>query len=280
MRKKKPSSIKENNYNSKRRINISPRNSLIFSSSSRIPFVIDNSNIFNFTNDNKVDKKDFNTIPYTQALRIDQRNFYQILISVLAHEIDIIDIFYYKNPFDHISLSLSIYMFELCLDLTLNCLSYTDDVVSQKYNNNGSIKFFTSLSLSFMSNIFAGIISFIVAKLANYTESIEYIIKNVVYKKHYLLNMIKFKKYITIKLTLFYLVQLIINLCMFYYLIIFCTVYHKTQGSIMINYIIGISESMAISLGLSIITSLMRLLSIKYKWKSIYYTSKYFFENF
>ena len=67
---------------------------------------------------------------------------------------------------------------------------------------------------------------------------------------------------------------------MCYYLMIFCTVYHKTQGSIMINYITGVAESLAISLGLALITSLMRYLSIKYKWKSIYYTSKYFFENF
>ena len=82
------------------------------------------------------------------------------------------------------------------------------------------------------------------------------------------------------KLSAFFFVQMIFNLIMCYYLVIFCTVYHKTQGSIMINYITGIGESIAISLGLAIITSLMRYLSIKCKWKPLYYTSKYFFENF
>ena len=48
----------------------------------------------------------------------------------------------------------------------------------------------------------------------------------------------------------------------------------------MINYITGIAESMAISLGLAIITSFLRYLSLKYKWKNIYYTSKFFFEKF
>ncbi len=76
------------------------------------------------------------------------------------------------------------------------------------------------------------------------------------------------------------MVQGIINLGMCYYLMIFCTVYHNTQGSIMVNYIVGISESMLISLDLAIFTSLIRYLSLKYKWKSIYYTSEYFFENF
>ena len=83
-----------------------------------------------------------------------------------------------------------------------------------------------------------------------------------------------------LQINYFFIIQTIINLIMCYYLMIFCTVYHKTQGSIMINYITGVAESIAISLGLALITSLMRFLSIKYRWKSIYYTSKYFFEKF
>ena len=84
----------------------------------------------------------------------------------------------------------------------------------------------------------------------------------------------------TIKLTGFFVVQGIINLDMCYYLMIFCTIYHNTEGSIMVNYIVGIAESLLISLGLSIIISLIRYLSLKKKWKSIYYTSKYIFEKF
>ena len=61
---------------------------------------------------------------------------------------------------------------------------------------------------------------------------------------------------------------------------IFCTIYHKTQGRIMINYIVGIAQSIAISVGLTIIISLIRYLSLKNKWKYIYNTSKYFFEKF
>ena len=233
-----------------------------------------------FIRDEGVDKKELNTIPFTQALRIDNRNFFEIFLSVLIHEVKIMSIFYYRSPFSHLSITLSIYLFELCLDLTLNCLLYTDDVVSQKYNNNGSITFFTSLSLSFMSNIFASIISFIVGKLIDYNEILELIIRDVAFKNQYLLNIVKFKKYLILKLIGFYLVQTIINLSMCYYLMIFCTVYNKTQGSIMLNYLLGIAESMAISLGFTIIISLIRFLSLKYKSKYLYYTSKYLFENF
>ena len=236
--------------------------------------------LFRYLNDDEIDIKELNNIPYGQALRIDNRTYFQMFLSFLFHEIQIVDIFYYRNPFTHLSIILSIYIFELCLDLTLNCLLYTDDVVSEKYNNNGSIKFFTTLSLSFMSNIFAGIIAYIVGQLAEYSEFLEIIIKDVVFKQNYFLNIVKFKKYLVIKLTFFYILQTIINFGMCYYLMIFCTIYHKTQGSIMINYIVGIAESMAISFGLTLIGSLLRYLSLKNRWKNIYNTSKFMFQKF
>ena len=250
-----------------------------------IPYINknDQKDVYDFVNymvDKHINKKELNTVPFTQALRIDKRSFWEIFLSVLAHEIDIVDIFYYKNSLTHISINLSIYVFELCLDLTLNCLLYTDDVVSEKYNNNGSITFFTSLSLSFMSNILASIIAYVIGKLAEYGEIMELLLKDVVIKKQYFLNMIKFKKYLKLKISAFFIIQGLINFGMFYYLMIFWTIYHKTQGSVMVNYIIGIAESIAIALGLAFITSLLRYLSIKNEWRSIYYTSKYFFEKF
>ena len=166
------------------------------------------------------------------------------------------------------------------LDLSLNCLLYSEDVVSQKYNNNGHLKIITSLSLSFLSNIFGSIINFILSKLAEYSEVLEFIIKDSSYKKQYFSNILKFKKYCRLKLIFHYIVEIIFDLFLSYYLIIFCAVYHKTQGSIMINYIIGIAESCAISFGKAILTSFIRYLSLTYRWKNIYNTSKYLFEKF
>ena len=162
----------------------------------------------------------------------------------------------------------------------MNCFLYTEEVVSEKYNNDGSIGFFTSLSLSFMSNIFSGLITYVVGKLADYADAFELMIKETNKKNQYLLIVLKFKKYLKLKMAGFFIIQTIINICMCYYLMVFCTVYHKTQGSIMLNYFIGIAESMSISLGLTIITSLIRYFSLKNKWKNVYNTSKYFFEHF
>ena len=99
-------------------------------------------------------------------------------------------------------------------------------------------------------------------------------------KNQYLLTIVRFKKYLKIKLAVFFVTQTIIYFLMCYYLMIFCSVYNKTQLSIMINYIVGVGESMLISLGLTLITSIIRFVGIKYKWKYVYNTSRYFFEKF
>ena len=104
-------------------------------------------------NDDEIERNELNDISYRQALRIDNRHLFEIFTSVFIKEIEILNIFYYRSPYYHFSLAISIYLLESLLDLTLNFLLYSDDVVSEKYNNNGEISFITSLTLSLISNI-------------------------------------------------------------------------------------------------------------------------------
>lgn len=67
---------------------------------------------------------------------------------------------------------------------------------------------------------------------------------------------------------------------MTYYITIFCIIYSKTNLSILINYIFGILESMAFTFGLTVIITIMRFLSIKYKCITIYRSSQYLNDKF
>ena len=131
----------------------------------------------NNNNDDEIDKNELNDIPYIQALRIDKRQLIEIFTSIFIKEIGILNIFFYRNIYSHFSLVISTYLLESLLDLTLNFLLYSDDVVSEKYNNNGNLSFLTSLTLSFISNIVSSIIIFLISKLVNYPNIIEAIIK-------------------------------------------------------------------------------------------------------
>ncbi len=67
---------------------------------------------------------------------------------------------------------------------------------------------------------------------------------------------------------------------MTYYLFIFCTVYHNTQGSVFINYIIGMFISLATSIGMSIIIAILRIISIECRNNRLYIISRYLYEHF
>ena len=229
--------------------------------------------------DDDIEQRELNNIPYRQALRIDKRSLFQIFISVMINQIEFLSLFLYRNPFSHCTLTISIYLYELLLDLTMNCFLYNDDVVSEKYHNNGELTMFTSISLSFISNIVSSLIVFIISKLTNYTELIESIIREIKNKQKYISNYVRFFKYIKLRLGLFYFLQLITLLVMTYYLFIFCTVYHQSQGSIMVNYIIGACISLAISTGFSIIITSLRAISIKYKCHQLFNISKYLYDH-
>ena len=231
-------------------------------------------------NDREIEKNEINNVPFRQALRIDNRSFFEIIISVVIKEIEILGLYFYRSPYSHYSLTISIYLLESLLDLTLNFLLYSDDVVSEKYNNNGEISMLTSLTLSLISNIVSSIMVFMISKLANYTEIMESILKEVKYKKKYLRSIFRFIKYIKIKLGAFFFFELILTVLMTYYLFIFCTVYHNSQGSIIANYFYGIGISLATSFGLTLIISLMRFLGIKYRNIRLYNFSKYLFDHF
>ena len=225
----------------------------------------------------EIDKKILNEIPYATALKIDKRSFGLMFLYIIANKIEIINIFYYRNTYVHLSMIMSIYIFSFLLDVTANCFLYTDDVVSEKYHNDGSLEIFTSLSLSLFSNIISSIITFYLRKIGEYTDFLELIFLYITKKKYYYLNVLKFKKYIKIRLTAFYFLQFSMCFLMTYYITIFCIIYSKSQINIMINYIYGVLESLSISVGLALIITILRYFSIKNKWMQIYRTAQYLY---
>ena len=230
--------------------------------------------------DNSIDIKELNEIPFTQALRIDKRSFCKIFLYILLGKIEIINIFFYKSMYIHLSMSISIYLFSFLLEIAINCLLYTDDVVSEKYHNEGSLEMFTSLSLSFFANIISSIITYILKKLGEYTDLLEIMTKDISLKKYYYMNVIKFRKYMKLRFISFYLIQFSLLFLMTYYITIFCIVFNKSQVSIMINFIYGILESLGISFGISLVITFLRYLSLKYKFIQLYRTSQYLNNKF
>ena len=246
---------------------------------------LSDESLFNNENDiiidnlNKIEEKDYNALPYSQALKLDKRNIFSIYISLIKMKIDIIPILFYPEEFTHISLTLSIYTFEFFFSFFLNALLFTDDVVSEKYHNNGQLDFFTTIFLSLTSNIISSIIMYFIEYLVAYREYLSKLVKDLKEKYEYILTFKKLYFVLKIKIFLFFIISFILSLIFSLYLIIFCQIYKKSQVSLIINFIIGLVESLAYSVGVSLIITFLRYLGLKLKTITLYRTSVYLFEK-
>ena len=89
----------------------------------------------------------------------------------------------------------------------------------------------------------------------------------------------KITKIVKIKVFLFSVTSLILSAFSMIYILIFCQIYKKSQKSLLINYVLGLVESFAYSVGISLIASILRFIIIKYKLIYLYRASIYLFEK-
>ena len=221
----------------------------------------------------RIEERDYNFLPYSQALKLDKRNFVSTYLSLLKRKIDIISILFYPEDFTHKSLTLCIYVLDFLLSFFINALLYTDDIVSEKYHNNGQLNLLTTLFLALTSNIASCIIMYFIKKLVSYENYLSAMVNEVNYKLEYIYTFKKLYLVLKIKVFFFFILNFIISIFVTIYLIIFCYIYKKSQGSLITNYLIGFAESLAYSVGGSLIICIFRFIGIKRKLISIYRTS-------
>ena len=166
------------------------------------------------------------------------------------------------------------YILSLLIDLFLNAFLYTDEVVSNKYHNNGQLDLIVSLTLSILSNI----ISSIICNFLNFSRGVEERLDQIMEIKKefsYLFALNKFIKLIKIKAMLYFLLEILIICFSFYYIIIFCIIYSNSQISLLTNYLMSLVESLALTIIICIFITITRKMGINYLNKNIYNTSKY-----
>ena len=223
---------------------------------------------------------DYNELNYSQAIIKDERSLIQIFISYFNSKLDLIQIIFYPQEFSHVSVSLSLYLYELLLDLTFNALLFSDDVISQKYYNNGDLLLITSNILSISSNIISSFIVCLIEYLVNFQEVLEAAKEETNDEKSFYKIFIKVFKFITLKIRIFYLVVFISGIFCEYYLFIFCTIFKKIQTNLFTNYIIGSLWSLGYKVVFCILTTILRKIALIKKFKRLFLIAKFIDEKF
>ena len=275
--KKAPNIIMTNKYNINN-FNISLdqlKNS--FNKESKISHTKVNNNI---DDNDSVKTKRFNELTYDEAITSDNRTFFITFLSFFQEKLEIIQIFFHPRLFSHITLTFSLYIFELLLDLTVNSLLFSDDVISQKYYNNGELFFFTSNILSLSSNVIVCFITFLIGKLINYYDALERAIIETNKKKIFYIIFIKLYFCIKINIIFFYIIIFFLGICCTYYLFIFCAIYKRIQKDLFENYIIGSMWSLGFTVATCLFGTIFRKVALSKKYKRLYLISRFIDEKF
>ena len=231
----------------------------------------------NETNKNytKIEENDFNCLPYCQAIKLDKRNFFIIYMSLIKMKIDIISILFFPEEFTHKSLTLSEYSLDFIFSFFINALLYTDDIVSEKYHNNGKLNFFTTVFLSLTSNIISFITMYFIKQLVSYNEYFSRMTREIIDRYEYILTFQKLYLLLKIKILSFFTISFILSLFFSFYILIFCEIYKMSQVSLLVNFIMGLIESFAYSVVFSFIITILRYLGLKLQIINLYKISVY-----
>ena len=110
----------------------------------------------------------------------------------------------------------------------MNALLFSDDVISEKYKN-GSVNKYTTLMLSFLSNVLGYFFGMILYRLTNFSQCLELFAKEPKKEKIYIKKFKKLMKIIKIKLIMFFSFEFVFMIAFVYFLSAFCAVYHSSQ---------------------------------------------------
>ena len=217
----------------------------------------------------------YDFLPYSQALRLDKRSFCTFFYNVLLKKIYIIQLLAFRNEFQLIEISLNIFILSILINLFFNAFLYSDDVVSEKYHNDGKLKYETAIKLSFISNIITYILMKFIHMIINYEGYFSLVKKEIKEKEELNRAVAKGIKYMKINIIIFDLINLIIDLIILYYLSLFCAVYPKTQISLLKNFGVGLVEYIIVFVIIIFVITCLRIIGLKCENRELYETSKY-----
>lgn len=155
------------------------------------------------------------------------------------------------------------FFFSLSFNFALNALFYTDDQLSSRYEK-GELSFLEDMLRSLPSTVIETIIISMFKSFISYPPIFEMLIKEVKTKK----LIVFIQKYFTkvkIKLMLFFLLQMIIDGFIIYYLTLFSIIYKSSQVSWFTGCLYSVITSIVVNIAISILLVSLRKFALIYK---------------
>ena len=218
---------------------------------------------------------DIDNCAFKDAQSKEERNIFYYFFFLFIKHFDIINILCYPGKFDILPISFSLLLFSLASDYFMNALLFSDDVISQRYHNEGKLNPLTEYALAILSNIVSNVICVIAVKLTSFSQILELFALEHFNEKVYVNKLKMILKRIKRKVVLFFIYEFAMMGGYFYFLTIFCAVYKGSQWNWFTNGITSNVISIITTFCISILISLLRYIGLRCNIERVYYISLY-----
>ena len=207
-------------------------------------------------------ESEIDNLSYKNALQIENRTGAEYYFALLKEKNKIISIFFNDKDYNIQSAKILVFIFDFNLSLTINALFYNDETIYQINQQDGQYNLKLKIARVIYSSIISIIISFIIELLGFSHKSI---IELRYYKKvkETEIEIPKLIKKIKLKYILFSCLTILFNIIFFYYISAFCAIYSVIQTHMISDSLISFLLTMSYSLILSIISTIIRVFSLK-----------------
>ena len=225
----------------------------------------DNNKNINTINSNKLNRNnkyndfELNSLKYQMAVKIDKRTFIEFYISLIKRRQIFIFTFFINNDYNSRCIKISLFLIALSLDYAVNTLFYNDTTMHKLYIDEGQYNFIyripNILYTTLISNIISGILEYLSLSEDDIIE-----IKN---NNKDNCKIIKIKKCMKIKLTIFFILNFNFLLLFWYYISCFGVVYTNTQIHVIKDTFYSFGMSLLNPFGLCLVPGIFRIPSLR-----------------
>ena len=207
-------------------------------------------------------ESEIENLSYKDAREIENRNKSDYYFALLKEKNLIMSMLLNTTDYNISIVKVSLFVFNFNLTLTTNALFFDDEAIYEINQDQGYFNLSTQISRIIYSAIISSIINAIVEMFALSHEDIIQLrnYKDLNEAKKFIPNLIKKLKF---KYVLYFGTTIFFNIVFFYYITAFCAIYSIIQTHMISDTLMSFLLTMSYSLILSMISSIIRISSLK-----------------
>ena len=214
----------------------------------------------------KYDEFELDDLEYLEAIKYDQRTFFEFFCCLVKREHLIIFTFIFCKDLNLLCIKLALFAFSVSLDFSINVLFFTDDSMHKIYLDYGKYNFVQQIPQIIYSTVISELFD-VFFKYLSLSEKEVYKTKYITSITKVSPQVIKIIKKLKIKFLLFFLISFLLMSFFCYFISCFCAVYENTQFTLFKDSAMSFLISLIYPFGLYLIPASIRIISLRSKDK-------------